>query len=249
MISFKFTSIFLILLNNAFSEPVTCYDQKGQQVTYISDSTFPGPAVALAKNGSKPIIVTNPEIMNKFSQQTQKFILAHECSHMALGHLLSASSPTIIDEQQSDCAGIRVALTLGQIKHIDLKIIENEIANIGQGDYEHFSGSTRSLNIQKCLGEGYKEEPWRVCKKKFYSNLSTFKSAIPALKQMLGICHKFGKKSSQCNDAKNLGLQLHQGLTNSTTMVDQECPFVMDFKLTKVMFEYGQALMKLNNQK
>lgn len=185
--------------------------------------------------------------MKKFSPPTQTFIYFHEAGHHSLGHIANNATTTMVDEQQSDCFSIRVALTLNLIKHSDLEVIQKEVSSIGNGDWQHLSGAARSLNIQKCLGEGYKEEPWRVCKKKFYSNLNTFKSATPALKQMLGVCNKFGKNSKQCFDAKNLGLQLHQGLTSSTTLIDQQCPFVMDPSYTRVLFDYSKIFKELNN--
>lgn len=226
-----------------------CYDQKGQLVKTIYDNKAQHLAVALEKAGMASKTITNPILMKQFTPQTQAFIQWHECGHHSLGHLLSNKATTMIQEQESDCFGIRVALTLGQIQHYDLDSIRKEVANIGPGDWQHLSGPTRSLNIQKCLGEGYKKEPWRVCKEKFYSNLDTFKNAIPALEKMLSLCDKLGSKSSQCVDAKNLSQQLHQGLANSTARVDQECPYVMDPIFTKTMFEYGKVFMKLNNYK
>lgn len=223
------------------------YDQKGQVVKVIYNTNSPNIAIALAKPGAASVTIINPNLMKKFSYPTQTFIYFHEAGHHSMGHLINNSSTTMVQEQESDCFSIRVALTLSLIKHSDLEIIQKEIAGIGNGDWQHLSGATRSLNISKCLGEGYQEKPWELCREKFYSNLNTFKNATPPLKQMLGICKKFGKKSSQCLDAKNLSLQLHQGLASSTAMIDQQCPFVMDPNYVRVMFDYGQVFRELNN--
>lgn len=223
------------------------YDQKGQMVKVIYNNNSPNLAVAIEKPGAASITIINPNLMKKFSAPTQTFIYFHEAGHHSLGHLVNNSSTTMMHEQESDCFSIRVALTLNLIKHSDLGVIQKEIAGIGNGDWQHLSGATRSLNIQKCLGEDYKEESWRDCKKKFYLNLNTFIGATSTLKQMNGICNKFGKKSSQCHDAKNLSLQLHQGLTNSTALIDQQCSFVMDPSYSRVLFEYGKLFKELNN--
>lgn len=223
------------------------YDQKGQVVKVIYNTNAPNIAIALAKPGAASVTIINPNLLKKFSYPTQTFIYFHEAGHHSMGHLINNSSTTMVQEQESDCFSIRVALTLNLIKHSDLKVIQKEIAGIGNGDWQHLSGATRSLNISKCLEEGYQEKPWELCREKFYSNLNTFKNATAPLKQMLGICKKFGKKSNQCLDAKNLSLQLHQGLTSSTAMIDQQCSFVMDPNYVRVMFDYGQVFKELNN--
>lgn len=223
------------------------YDQKGQIVKVIYDDNSPNIAVALEKSGVASVTIINSSLMKKFSSPTQTFIYFHEAGHHSLGHIINNSSTTMIQEQEADCYGIRVALTLNLIKHTDLKIIQKEVSSIGTGDWQHLSGATRSLNISKCLVDGYQEKPWKTCREKFYSNLDTFKSATLSLKQMLGICNKFGNKTAKCLDAKNLSLQLHQGLINSTTMIDQQCPFVMDPSYTRVMFDYGLVYRELNN--
>lgn len=236
-----------IFFSVAYADENNCYDQKGQVVSVIYNYNSPNLAVALEKSDTASITVINPSLMKKFSPQTQTFIRWHECGHHMAGDLINNSSTTIPQEQIADCTGVRIALTLSQINHSDLEIIQREISNIGPGDWSHLSGQVRSMNISKCLGEGIQEKPWKDCREKFYSNLNTFKSATPVLKKMRDICKKLGNKSTQCLDAKKLSLQLHQGLISSTATIDQQCKFIMDPAYTRVLFDYGKVFKELNN--
>lgn len=241
--------LLMLILNVSTVNSTECFNPNGQLVKVEYNNNFPSIAVAVEKSGTTPLTVINPTLMNKFSKQMGTFVQFHECGHHSLGHLINNSSTTMSQEQEADCYGIRVALTLGKIQFSDLEILQKEISSIGTGDWQHLSGATRSLNIKKCLGEGYQEKPWITCKEKFYSNLNSFKSATTSLNQMAAICKKFGKNSNQCLEAKSLAIQLHQGLTASTGLIDQQCPFVMVPNFSKVMADYGNAFNKLNNLK
>ncbi len=149
-----------------------CLDHFGRPIPTIQNNIIP--IAAIMKNDSR-LISLNPKEMNNFSKPFQAFAYWHECGHHMLGHLFTEKTVDIIQEQEADCMGIRIPLTIGAIKHDDIVKIEQELGKLGDGDWFHFSGKIRAKNIRKCLAHGYSQNVWPECKEKYYANLDFIK--------------------------------------------------------------------------
>lgn len=226
-----------------------CIDLSGKLIPTVYDDTFPNMGFAKITSARKPIIIINSKAIASLSSAMQKFAYWHECGHISLGHLIQQKQTAIIEEQAADCYGVRVPLTLGLIKHSELPKLQNELSKLGTGDWQHFAGGTRAINIEKCLGDGYVEENWNSCKTKFYSNVEFINKSAGVINQLLAGCRSKGFKNPDCVQAQGLARQLNGGLQNTVGMIDEQCPYVMAPAFSKAIANYSQALNLLLTSK
>ena len=226
-----------------------CFDVFGNAVPTIVNVASPWLARAQTVGDAKSVIVINPKLMKPFTRTTQRVIYWHECGHIALAHMLKGNPITMIQEQEADCYGIRSAITLGDVKLGDVAKVQSDFASLGPGDWQHFSGASRSVNLKSCLNDGLTEAAWSNCKKRFYGNADVIQKSVGALKQMKAICNKFKSGSSECGDARKLANELHNGVIAEIRNLDKECPYISDPKFTKWIHAHQEAMMQLKIQK
>lgn len=222
-----------------------CIDSLGNSVTTVYDKSFPNMGFAKLTPAKKPVIIINSKAIASLSVPMKEFIYWHECSHISLGHLINQTRSAIIQEQEADCGGIRVPLTLGLIKHSELPKLQRELSQLGPGDWQHFAGGTRAINIEKCLGDGYAEENWNTCKAKFYSNVDFINKSAGVMGQVLAGCRSKGFKNPNCIKAKELTVQLNDGLLKTVGEIDDQCPYVMAPVFNKAIANYSQLFFAL----
>ena len=247
---FPFTFLILSLLTFAASAQDGlngCIDYTGSSIPTVYSGALPTVAMAEVSPENKSRILLNPKMLARHSNVLQTFIYWHECGHHVLGHLFKRIPTTIIQEQEADCIGIRVPVTLGLIKLTELPSLQREVANLGPGSWQHFPGSTRAANLEKCLGRGLAHDVWNSCKIRYYSTIDFIKETLPALNQILDICLRFGTTSTQCKEARQMTNKLDDGIKKSVGMLDEECPFVVDPVFNKIVAEYSKKLVRLRN--
>lgn len=226
-----------------------CVDLSGTPVTTVYNNSFPNLGFAKITPANKPIIIINRKAIASLSAGMQSFVYWHECGHISLGHLVQQKQAAIVEEQSADCYGIRVPLTLGLISHSQLPKLQSELSRLGPGDWEHFAGGTRAINIAKCLGDGYRKDNWNSCKTKFYSNVEFLNKSAGMMGQMLMGCKSKGFSNPDCIQAKQLAGQLNDGVQKTIGMIDEQCPYVMEPAFNKVIAKYSQALFALLHEK
>jgi hypothetical protein len=226
-----------------------CIDLNGRSVNTVYNNSLNNIAYATITPAKKPIIIINSKAIASLSTAMQKFAYWHECGHISLGHLIQQKQAAIIEEQAADCFGVRVPLTLGLIKHSELPKLQSELSKLGSGDFQHFAGGTRAINIEKCLGDGYAEENWNSCKTKFYSNIEFINKSFGIVAQLLAGCRSKGFKNPDCIKAKELAAQLNDGLLKTVGEIDEQYPYVMAPAFNKAIANYSQALFALLHSK
>jgi len=246
----KLLSLLLILSwsqLNAIDLKRECVDVNGNSVKIVNNSKLHDLAYANIISPKLPKIEINKAQISNLPKPAQEFIFYHECGHHALGHMIYTNKPIIQQEQEADCYGIRASLTLDLVSHSDLPNIQSKINLIGNGDWEHLPGKNRALNLEKCLGEGMDRTKWNSCKKKFYSNLEFVSKTTATLDSLILGCRKKGSKHPDCIQAKELSKQLNMGIQNAISLVDNECPYVMEPKFNLIFSDYVKKYTLLNN--
>jgi hypothetical protein len=239
--------IFQVHANEIFNG---CVDPTGRSITTVYDNKLPDFGLARVAHGSNRFTITiNAKAIATLSDGMKNFIYWHECGHIALGHLVTYRQSAIIKEQEADCYGIRVPLTLGRIEHSQLQKLQENISHLGPGDWEHFAGGARAVNVKKCLGEGSDEEVWGSCKKKFYANIDFINKTAQILEDIVSACKKNGLNNPECKQGKNLARQLHDGIQKTLVLVDQQCPYVMAPDFSKAIANYSRPLTILLQSK
>jgi hypothetical protein len=218
-----------------------CIDPLGRPVQTVYDNNFPNMGFAKFTPANKSIIIINNNAISSLSTAMQNFIYWHECSHISLGHLVKQTRSAMIEEQEADCGAIRVSLTLGKIKHSELSKLQSELSKLGPGDWQHFAGGTRAINIEKCLGDGYREDNWNSCKNKFYSNVEFINKSAGVMGKLLAGCRSKGFKNPDCIQAKALASQLNDGLLKTVGEIDEQCPYVLAPVFNKAIANYSQT--------
>src|SRR5271155_5965075 len=84
-----------------------CRDAAGRPVASVANYSIPDVAQAAMLPNGAPVIFYNPRVLLWMHSQTRVFFYAHECGHHALGQVISGSGPSVTDEQEADCWGIR----------------------------------------------------------------------------------------------------------------------------------------------
>lgn len=128
-----------------------CVDFRGIPVPSIADTTSLQIALAGVTRDGYPVIIYNPYGLPQLHPETRLFAYAHECAHHYLGHVL-LGTPTYIQESEADCWAITELVNNGLITEDGVRIIQFDIARLGQADWSHFSGPQRAINLTACLG-------------------------------------------------------------------------------------------------
>lgn len=235
-------AFFLASAANAASLPSGCVDYLGRPVKTVEDTNLPAIPGATMIAGS-PVILLNPKRMAEFSEPMRTFVYWHECGHHAFAHL--RGTITMGEEQEADCFGIRVPLTLGKFTHANLSAIQNDLSAL-VGDPKHLPGPTRAINIELCLGEGFEKENWDECKTRFYANVDSIENAVPEIKKLTAVCKIHSGESLECAEARSSAAELKQKILRSVTRTDTHCPYVMDPQAMTALTNFNRAMLGLS---
>lgn len=130
-----------------------CVDARGIPVASVRNDQLNDVALATLGPAGQPIILYNTRVLGWLSPQTRLFIYAHECGHHALGHPLQGIR--LGQEQEADCWGIRSVVEAGLLNEYGVRVVQQDIARFGSGDWTHLPGPVRSINLSRCLaGDG-----------------------------------------------------------------------------------------------
>jgi hypothetical protein len=125
-----------------------CVDFRGYSVLSVRDDSINDVAIATAVNG-QPVIFYNTNVLARLAPQTRLFFYWHECGHHALGHGLL--QPSALLEQEADCFGANFVVQKMGFNQQDVSVIQADLAAASPGDWTHFPGPQRAINLQACL--------------------------------------------------------------------------------------------------
>ena len=124
-------------------------DSRGNSVASVLDYSINDVAIARLEY-NYPVIRYNPRVLSQMSEPTSRFFYIHECAHHALRH--TVEMPSLENERAADCWAIRTMESDLGLSHQELRTIQNDVARQGRGDWTHFPGPYRAIDIESCLG-------------------------------------------------------------------------------------------------
>jgi hypothetical protein len=129
---------------------ITCNDSTGRSVTGVQVTNG---IIARAKfdPDGRPVIEYDPRRIDGISPQLQLFVYAHECGHLALGHLRRGESTTVTQEQAADCFGIRSLMNKVGVTTDDVTILQGAMQRLGGGDARHLPWPARMYDLEACF--------------------------------------------------------------------------------------------------
>ena len=130
-----------------------CRDNYGRAVPDYPKGDLADVAVATLTASGAPIIYYNPAVLLSVSFSTRRFAYMHECGHHALGQISSGVLIPFASEQAADCWAARSLVGSGTFSRADLRAVQTDMAGTS-GDWTHFPGPQRALNLIACLSGG-----------------------------------------------------------------------------------------------
>lgn len=97
-----------------------------------------------------PLIIINYKLLNSLSKSSQKFFIAHECGHHALGHLYFRP-PGFEAEKAADCYAVRTLIRSGEFTFSNIVEVQNDMRKFGRRTVYHLDGKSRADELLKCL--------------------------------------------------------------------------------------------------
>lgn len=97
-----------------------------------------------------PIIVIDPQIINRLPDKLQIFFFQHECGHHALGHWYSGGPD---QEKEADCWAIRQERDSGHLSRDDVMSFAPFLAASGGSPFGHLPGPMRARYLLRCFDE------------------------------------------------------------------------------------------------
>ncbi|MDG0816247.1 M48 family metalloprotease [Bdellovibrio svalbardensis] len=131
-----------------------CVDSNQYNVIYQSNFQIMQAGEGRIINGA-PVILVNPQLMQNNSPGVNQFILAHECAHHRLGHIVSLTfnnyyPPTF--EFDADCLAIKEMRNQNLLNQQIVSQIYQMIGGLME-DASHPAGPRRVQYIQQCLNQ------------------------------------------------------------------------------------------------
>ena len=188
-----------------------CRDADGRPVASVVNFSIADVAQASAAANGMPVIYYNPRVLVWMHPQTRVFFYTHECGHHALGQILSGSGPSLEDEQEADCWGIRTLRKKNLISEADLQVIQSDIARFGRADWSHLPGPERAINLRACLaeqenaGHGEKTEKGASCRKEYDSCVEDIQTVRDCVSERRDSCmddceNHYGYSPAACSN-------------------------------------------------
>ena len=129
--------------------PVSCVDFAGRPVALIADPTLPDVGAARIFNG-QPVIVMNPQVLNRQPQVLQLFWYAHECAHHVLGHVVHMSP---MNESMADCWAVKTGRQHQWFPPAGFEALAQVIGNSPGSIWGHLPGPARLENMRACYSQ------------------------------------------------------------------------------------------------
>lgn len=99
-----------------------------------------------------PLIIINYKLLNSLSKSSQKFFIAHECGHHALGHLYFRP-PGIEAEKAADCYAVQTLIRSGEFTFRNIEEVQKDMRKFGRRTVYHLDGNARADELLKCLDD------------------------------------------------------------------------------------------------
>jgi len=129
---------------------INCTDIRGVAVLALADDRLGDLAFATLVD-DQPIILYRAHLDSIVAPPTALFVMAHECAHEALGHVLRGGAPSKEEEIAADCWAIDQLHRQGLIDLIGLQAIERDVARFGLADDSHLPGAERARALAACF--------------------------------------------------------------------------------------------------
>jgi len=129
---------------------INCTDIRGVAVLAIADTNLDDLAFATLI-ADQPLILYRANLESIVGPPTALFVVAHECAHEALGHVLRGGAPSKEEEIAADCWAIDQLHRQGLIDLIGLQAIERDVARFGLADDSHLPGAERARALAACF--------------------------------------------------------------------------------------------------
>lgn len=128
-------------------QPMSCRDVRGLAVHTMQVSNLGDVGRAGVVN-RVPIIVIDPQLIERLPDKLQVFFYQHECAHHVLGHWY-AGGPE--QEKEADCWAIRQGRDNGQLSRDDVMSFAPFLAASGGSPFGHLPGPARSRYLVQCF--------------------------------------------------------------------------------------------------
>lgn len=97
-----------------------------------------------------PLIIINYKLLTSLSKASQKFFIAHECGHHALGHLYFRL-PGPEAETAADCYAVRTLIRSGEFTFSHIEEVQKDMRKFGRRTVYHLDGNSRADALLKCI--------------------------------------------------------------------------------------------------
>jgi hypothetical protein len=145
-----FATAFWSIPASAQISEINCIDIRGVAVLAVADARLSDLAFATLM-ADQPLILYRANLERIVAPPTALFVLAHECAHEALGHVLSGGAPSKAEEIAADCWAIDQLHGQGLIDVGGLQAIERDVARFGVADDSHLPGAERARALAACF--------------------------------------------------------------------------------------------------
>jgi hypothetical protein len=129
---------------------IACNDIRGVAVLAVADSGLDDLAFATLV-ADQPLILYRTNLERIVAPPTVLFVVAHECAHEALGHVLRGGAPNKEEEIAADCWAIEQLHRQRLIDSAELQAIERDVARFGVADDSHLPGAERARALAACF--------------------------------------------------------------------------------------------------
>ena len=130
-----------------------CTDPLGTSVLYQFNSSFGGKSGLATVVNNRPVVLLRPSDFNAFPRAVARFLLAHECGHHVLGHVIAgfyfqamAGPP---EELAADCFAARTLKRIGRLEDKEWQQVLSFLRMI-PGDPTTFPGPERVRRLASC---------------------------------------------------------------------------------------------------
>ena len=129
---------------------INCTDIRGVAVLAIADSRL-GDLAFATLIADQPLILYRANLERIVAPPTVLFVVAHECAHEALGHVLRGGAPSKEEEGAADCWAIDQLHRQQLIDRDALQAIARDVARFGVADDSHLPGAERAAALAACF--------------------------------------------------------------------------------------------------
>ena len=129
---------------------INCTDIRGVAVLAIADARLSDLAFATLI-ADQPLILYRTNLDHIVAPPTALFVVAHECAHEALGHVLRGGAPSKEEEIAADCWAIDQLHRQRLIDLGGLQAIETDVTRFGLADDSHLPGAERARLLAACF--------------------------------------------------------------------------------------------------